>query len=385
MLVEADRSSLLKVLYLTVFLTSTGLGTSSFLLPVYAASLGASYLDLGLLGAVDNVVYTVATFLIGLLLDKFERVSIYITFMVLGIGVVAGFGLIGQIPLLIAWVSLLGLVSAAFWVTASTITANISPSEILSQSMGRFNLSWVLGFIVGPALGGLISEKFGYPALFFTLAGMITTSVVIIMFKIKPEIALRNSEDKKGWSLKPLKSLAYAYITMIPFTLILGIYMAIMPGYLKVMGLAPATVGLLITMTNGVRGIGFFNAQKFVKWGIGRSVPLAALFLSIGMLIFSYASSLLEFAAPLILYGVAAGILTPIMLDYIAKRCDKSTLGAAMGLHEGVYGVGMCVGPLAGGAMAESFGPRLLYQSLSLLALTMIPLSRLLVRRRQND
>ena len=385
MLVEADRSSLLKVLYLTVFLTSTGLGTSSFLLPVYATSLGASYLDLGLLGAVDNVVYTVATFLIGLLLDKFERVSIYITFMVLGIGVVAGFGLIGQIPLLIAWVSLLGLVSAAFWVTASTITANISPSEILSQSMGRFNLSWVLGFIVGPALGGLISEKFGYPALFFTLAGMITTSVVIIILKIKPEIALRNSEDKKGWSLKPLKSLAYAYITMVPFTLILGIYMAIMPGYLKVMGLAPATVGLLITMTNGVRGIGFFNAQKFVKWGIGRSVPLAALFLSIGMLIFSYASSLLEFAAPLILYGVAAGILTPIMLDYIAKRCDKSTLGAAMGLHEGVYGVGMCVGPLAGGAMAESFGPRLLYQSLSLLALTMIPLSRLLVRRRRSD
>ncbi len=98
------------------------------------------------------------------------------------------------------------------------------------------------------------------------------------------------------------------------------------------------------------------------------------------MLIFSYASSTLEYAFPLVLYGTAAGIMTPLMLDYIAKRCDKENLGAAMGLHEGVYGIGMCLGPMIGGTIAEVWGPPLLYRILAVLALTMLPLAYMLTR-----
>ena len=177
-----------------------------------------------------------------------------------------------------------------------------------------------------------------------------------------------------------MRGLALAYLTLIPFTVILGIYMAIMPGYLKAVGLTPALVGLLITMTNSVRGVGFFNAERFVAWGTRRSVSLASILLFVGMLAFSFAGSIVEYATPLILYGAAAGIMTPIMLDYIAKRCDKGSLGAAMGLHEGVYGVGMCLGPLVGGAVAEVYGPPLLSRLLSGVALTMLPLAWMLMR-----
>src|SRR5512137_830645 len=149
-----DRAGLLRVLYVTIFLTATGLGTASFMLPVYATSLGANYVDLGLMGALRNVVYTVMTLTVGYLLDRFERIRIYIAGMIIGVVVVALFGAMTQITLLIAWSSLLCLVSAAFWVTASTLTANISPPERLSQSMGRYNLSWVVGFVVGPTAGG---------------------------------------------------------------------------------------------------------------------------------------------------------------------------------------------------------------------------------------
>lgn len=83
---------------------------------------------------------------------------------------------------------------------------------------------------------------------------------------------------------------------------------------------------------------------------------------------------------PLVLYGTAAGIMTPLILDYIAKRCDKGSLGAAMGLHEGVYGVGMIIGPMAGGTIAEIWGPPLLYRLLAVLALLMLPLAYMLTR-----
>ncbi len=375
-----DRAGLLRVLYITIFLTATGLGTASFMLPVYATSLGANYVDLGLMGAFRNVVYTLMTLTVGYLLDKFERIRIYFSFMIIGVVVVALFGVMTQVALLIVWSSLLGLVSAAFWVTASTLTANISPPDRLSQSMGRYNLSWILGFVVGPTAGGFISGAYGFQALFLCLASIITVSVAVIFLRIKPAITLSNRNDSKGFSLTPLRGLGLAYLTLIPFTCILGIYMAIMPGYLKLVGLTPALVGLLLTMTNGVRGVGFFNAERYIAWGTRRSVSLASLLLFTGMLVFSFASSTLEYALPLVLYGIAAGIMTPLMLDYIAKRCDKRSLGAAMGFHEGVYGVGMCLGPMVGGAIAEIWGPPLLYRLLAGLALTMLPLGYMLAR-----
>lgn len=380
-----DGAGILKVLYVTIFLTATGLGTASFMLPVFAASLGANYVDLGLMGALRNVVYTVMTLTVGYLLDRFERIRIYIAGMILGVAVVAIFGIITQIAVLIAWSSLLGLVSAAFWVTASTLTANISPPERLSQSMGRYNLSWILGFVVGPTAGGYILEAYGYQTLYLSLAMVIFASIGVILWKIRPVITLHNRSGSKGLSLAPLRKLGLAYLTLIPFTCILGIYMAIMPGYLKLVGLTPALVGLLITMTNGVRGFGFFNAERFIRWGTLRSVSLASLLLFAGMLVFSYASDLVGYIVPLVLYGVAAGIMTPLMLDYIAKRCDDSSLGAAMGLHEGVYGVGMCLGPMVGGTIAETWGPPLLYRLLAALALVMLPLAYMLSKNGERQ
>jgi len=385
MAADSDRAGILRVLYVTIFLTATGLGTASFMLPVYATSLGANYVDLGLMGAFRNVVYTIMTLTVGYLLDRFERIRIYLAGMLLGVFVVAMFGAMTQIAFLIAWSSLLGLVSAAFWVTASTLTANISPPERLSQSMSRYNLSWILGFVVGPTAGGYISEAYGYQMLFLCLSVVIAVSIGVIMWKIKPAITLRNRNAAKGISLAPFKKLKFAYLTLIPFTCILGIYMAIMPGYLKLVGLAPALVGMLLTMTNGVRGVGFFNAERFIHLGTRVSVSIASILLVTGMLIFSYASDIVGYVVPLVLYGAAAGIMTPLMLDYIAKECDKESLGAAMGLHEGVYGVGMCLGPLVGGAIADTLGPPTLYRILAVFALTMLPLAYVLSKPQRRD
>ncbi|NIN68754.1 MAG: hypothetical protein GTO63_29520, partial [Anaerolineae bacterium] len=58
---ERDRERLLGLLYVTIFLNATGLGTCTFLLPVFAETIGASYTDLGVMGAVGNIAYTVIT------------------------------------------------------------------------------------------------------------------------------------------------------------------------------------------------------------------------------------------------------------------------------------------------------------------------------------
>ena len=370
---DAERLSILRVLYVTIFLTSTGLGTCTFLLPVYAETLGATYTDLGLIGAVGNVVYTVITLASGYTLDRYEKIRLYTVFTIFGCVTMALFSLADTIPLIIVVRGLLGAASASFWVTASTLTAEISPRLQLTKSLGRYNLSWILGFTVGPYLGGIITSSFGYDSFFLASAGIIVISLMLILAKMRGRVVLKQKVSHEKTSLNELKPLTLSYLTLVPFTMVLGIYMAIIPGHMKTVGLSASLIGLLLTITNGVRGTLFFNLERFVKWGTWKSLLTASALLAGAMFLVRSGQTALGFGVPLAFYGAGSGIMTPVVLDFISKRTPERLRGTAMGMHEAVYGVGMCLGPLIGGAIADTFSAFLLYTILVGVSLMILP------------
>ena len=377
---DAERRSILRVLYVTIFLTSTGLGTTTFLLPVYAQTLGASYTDLGLIGAVGNVVYTAFTLVCGYMLDRYEKVRLYLAFTGIGVATMALFAFISTIPQILIVRGLLGLASATFWVAASTVTAQISPKEEITKSLGRYNLSWIAGFTVGPYLGGLVTTAYGYELFFFSQAALIAVSLLLVQLKIKGRIELLNVSSHSSANLGELRPLALAYLTLIPFTLVLGIYMAIIPGHMKLVGLTAAVIGLLLTVTNGVRGMVFLNVQRLVGWGTWKSMFTASLFMAASMFLVRSGNNALSFGVPLVFYGLGSGIMTPVALDYISKRTPERLRGTAMGVHEAIYGIGMCLGPLIGGAIADKYSAYTLYTILVGVALLIMPFAYLMPR-----
>jgi MFS family permease len=370
-----ERRRLLRSLYLTIFLTSTAYGTITFLLPVYAEGLRATYIELGLLGSVGSVVYTAMTLLTGLMLDRFERIKFYLVFTALGAVVPVLLSLTSQVPQLFALRGLLGVVSAAFWVTASTLTADLSPPEELTKSVVRYNVSWISGFVAGPILGGIVSDRYGFPALFILVAMLIIPSVLLILAKLSGRVALRAVTGGIWRGLTSLRPITLAYITLVPYAFVLGIYMAILPGHMGVLGISASAIGFLLTMTNAVRGLGFLSGERWVRWGTRRSLWISSVLMSGALFMVSTSNSTSDFALPLALFGFAGGIITPVLLDYIAHRSSSESLGAAMGLHEFVYGVGMSLGPLIGGSIAETYSPSILYLLLSALVLLIIPFS----------
>jgi len=369
------RRGLLRSLYLTIFLISTAYGTITFLLPVYAESLGATYIELGLLGSIGSIVYTFMTIITGLMLDRFERTKFFLVFTALGAVVAVLFSLTSQVPDLFALRGLLGIVSAAFWVTASTLTADLSPPEELTKSVVRYNVSWISGFVAGPILGGIVSDRYGFPALFILVATLIIPSVLLILTRLSGRVTLKAVTGGIWKGIASLRPIALAYITLIPYSFILGIYMAILPGHMGVIGISASAIGLLLTMTNAVRGLGFLSGEKWVGWGTRRSLWVCSMLISGALFLVSSSNTATEFAVPLALFGFGGGIITPVLLNYIAHRSPSESLGAAMGLHEFVYGVGMSLGPIVGGAIAEAYNPSILYILLAVLALIIIPLS----------
>ncbi len=377
---DVERREILKVLYVTIFLTATGLGTTTFLLPVYAETLGASYTDLGLIGAIGNVFYTVITLVCGYMLDRYEKVNMYLVFTVIGGVTMVLFSFASSIPQIL-WVrALLGLAAATFWVTASTLTAQISPKEEITQSLGRYNLAWILGFTIGPYAGGLVSNIYGFNVFFISQAVLIGFSLILVLTRIRGKITLLNPQRHEKTSLAELKPLTLSYLTLVPFTLILGIYMAIIPGHMKVVGLTASIIGLLLTITNGVRGLMFLNVERFVKWGTGKSILVASLFMSLSMYLVRNGGDAVTFGLPLVFYGAGAGIMTPVMLDFISNRTPERLRGTAMGVHESIYGIGMCFGPLIGGSIADTYSAFTLYSILVGVALLILPFGYLMTR-----
>jgi MFS family permease len=370
-----ERRKLLRSLYLTIFLISTSYGTITFLLPVYAESLGATYIELGLLGAIGSVVYTVMTILTGILLDRYERVQFYFVFTAMGVLVPSLLSLTSQVSELLLLRGLLGVFSGAFWVTASTLTTDISPPEELTRSVVRYNISWISGFVVGPILGGIFSDIYSFPALFVVVAALTIPSVLLIKTQLSGRVDLRASSGGIWKGLSALKPITLAYVTLIPYAIVLGIYMAILPGHMGVLGITASAIGLLLTLTNAVRGIGFLSSERWVMWGTRRSIWVSSILLCVALFFVAYSKNILEFALPLAVFGFAGGIITPVVLDYIAHRSPSEARGAAMGLHECVYGVGMSLGPIVGGAIAEAYNPSTLYMLLAALVLLIIPLS----------
>jgi len=377
---DRQRRAILRVLYATIFLTATGLGTCTFLLPVYAETLGATYTQLGLIVAVGNLVYTVITLVAGGSLDRFEKIKLYLGFTAFGALVMILFSYAETIPHIIIVRGLLGAAAASFWVGASTLTGEISPRQEITRSLGRYNMAWILGFTVGPYPGGIISNKYGYDVFFIASAGVIAVSLGLILSSIRGSIELKSETQHERKNLGDLRPLLMSYLTLVPFTMVLGIYMAIIPGHMKTVGLSASLIGLLITVTNGVRGCVFFNVEKLVKWGTWRSILLASTLLAAAMYLVRNASTGIGFGIPLILYGLGSGIMTPVTLDFISKRTPDKLRGTAMGVHEGIYGVGMCLGPLVGGAIADIYGAAMLYSLLVLVSLLILPLGYVMTK-----
>jgi len=123
---------------------------------------------------------------------------------------------------------------------------------------------------------------------------------------------------------------------LIPYALILGIYMAILPGHMKTLGIATAMGGLLVTVSNGFRGLGFLFAERFVAWGVKKSLYLSSALLFMALLLVAFSRGVAGFLLPLSLLGFAGGIITPIILDCAVNGTPPEALGAALGTHEAI-------------------------------------------------
>ncbi len=193
------KNSKLLSVFLVVFVDLLGFGLILHLLTYYADEYNATPFVVGLLTASNAAAQLIGAPVLGRLSDRFGRrpillVSILgtlIGFIVLGVAdpfgkVLAGlFGMAGAANAFI--VSLLftarlidGLTGANISVAQAYIT-DVTTEENRAQGLGIIGAAFGLGFIFGPATGGLLSA-YGYAAPAFAAAGLALLNLLAVYF-----------------------------------------------------------------------------------------------------------------------------------------------------------------------------------------------------------
>lgn len=181
---SAGNRPVLVVLLLSVMIALLGIGIIVPVMPVFAVSLGAGGLALGLIIAAFSITRTVLQPIVGNLSDRWGRKG----FLLSGLLIYSVVGLIlpeaTSVVNLIVIRSLHGVGSAMIVPVAMAYVGEMAPLGQEGRYMGMLNIAIFTGIGGGPLLGGVFTDIWGMAAAFYAMAGLSFIALLLVLFQM---------------------------------------------------------------------------------------------------------------------------------------------------------------------------------------------------------
>jgi MFS transporter, DHA1 family, tetracycline resistance protein len=346
---------------LTVVIDTIGFGVILPVLPRLIMEISAT--DVGGAARVGGsllVVFAGLQFLFGPLLgnlaDRFgRRPVLLISLLAFGVN----YALMGLAPNL-TWLFIgraLTGICGAIYAPANAYVADVTPPDKRAQSFGWVNGAFGLGFILGPALGGLLGEL-GPRAPFFAaaiLAGLNFVYGFFVLPESLPPERRRNFSLARANPLGTLRAfrgqhtvLGLALVVFI-WALAFHVYPSTWSYYaIAKFQLSSAAIGGTLAMS----GLSMMLVQVFLtgrlvtKFGEQRTAPLGIV---IGGSVFLAYAFITEswMMYPLLLLGGLQGLAMPSLNAMMSKQLGPERQGELQGGMASVMGLSAIIGPWA--------------------------------------
>ena len=356
------------IVLLAVFIDLIGFGIVLPLLPSYAAQFHASDTAIGIVVASFSLMQFIFAPLWGRLSDRIGRRPVLLV------------GLAGSSLsyLLFAFASgfytllLSRLVAGTMGATVSVAQAylaDVTPVEKRSRAMGLIGAAFGLGFVVGPAIGGL-SSRWGEAAPGLVAWGLTAANFLLALWKM-PEPAVHRAVARDTavahWTrfAQPFVAVALSTVAFTVMYVVFPLQVERALGYDRhhtayffvLIGIVSAVVqGSLV----GRLAPRFGERALMICGGWLLLLGLSGLALSLG------ASNLDRRALPvvlgsLVLVGLGSGLIAPSATSYVSRAAPAAEQGRALGLLQSVGSVARVVGPALAGGLTHYFGARVAF------------------------
>jgi len=351
----------------TMFVEAVGYGVVAPTLPFLARDAGAGEARIGFLVGLYASVGLLTGIPFGALANRYGRRSL----VLVGLGCLSvasiGFVFAPTYPWLVAARFVQGLGATAIWVGSLTMAADLSPDSHMGRSLSWITGSWSLGFVVGPALGGLGSVRFP-----FVLYAVLSLAAFAAACALLPETGRVGARTTLAGILRVLRYPAVLASAAATFALsfFYGAVEAFLPLFVDAMNVKRIGIGFLFAVA-GLPSIVLprFAGQvadrvgdaRLIIGGLVYAALLCAAFLPLVEAVPLWALFLLLGLVEVLIYVPAVALLNRGM------RRDERVY--ATGSHSYAFSAGFFLGPLVGGLLMPVGGYPLMFATLTVVML----------------
>lgn len=325
------------------------------LIPRYAAVMSITPFMIGL--ASSSVSITAIAFrpIGGLLSDKWSRKNL----MLIGVAlisisyVVLAFS--KNVDAIIVSRVLEGVAVALFIPSSIASAIDYAPQGKVGETLGWRSLAIGIGFSLGPALGGFMSEVLGYNDTFMITSLLVLTTIPLIVSCKEPphcsppEIAKRYSMELKS------PRFILALISFIVYSIAWMGLLTFLSAYLKLQGYGDLEIGLFVTIQASI--------SLVIRVFAGRAADVRpCLTTSIGLLVISASFFVVYlFETPPLLYvaslifGLGSGVYMPSSQTLALAKAPANSRGFLSSIYTMGLDVGNLSGPMLFGILIENF------------------------------
>ncbi len=372
----------LPVLFLVMFLVMVGFGIIIPVLPFYAEEIGASPTQLGLLMAVYSVMQLLFAPMWGRISDRIGRKPV----MIIGIaGLALSFFLMAlstELWMLFVARIIGGFLSSANMPTVMAYVADITSEEDRGKGMGIIGAAVGLGFILGPAIGGIFSKtSLSMPFYVAGFSSLITVFLVVIILKE----SLSERDDQTKAEKKSLRQVFSSPISILYFLqLFVSLSLAGLEATFAYFAAQKAGLGTVklgyIFMIMGLAGAivqGGLVGRLTKRFGEGFVIQIGIFVSAIGFWLILFVNSFATAAIFLTIFGIGNGVIRPAVSALLTKKSTTGH-GSTTGLLSSFDSLGRIIGPPLGGWLfSVSIGlPYISGIALSIIALVLYQVYR---------
>jgi DHA1 family multidrug resistance protein-like MFS transporter len=350
------RMGIIMIMLLTVFL---GFGIIIPVLPEMIVGSGAERFHLYVMLAVYSAFSFFLSPFWGALSDRIGRKPVLMT-GVLGFSVsFLLFGLSdGNLTVMYLSRILGGVFSGATTACAIAYVADITTDERRTRSMGLVGMSIGLGFIFGPAIGGLLSF-FGTAVPFFAAALLALVNFGFVLFMLSESLEMDKRQTKapskqSRWTAFQ-GPIAYLFVLMFVLTFVLaGLESTLQYYQMERFQATPRDIGIMFLISGIVGALiqgGFI--RRYAKPGTEPGLIRAGLAIqALGFILLLFSKDLWTASIYMSVFAIGNSLLRPCVTSLITQTTQAGQ-GITNGLSSSMDSLGRIAGPLIAGGLFE--------------------------------
>jgi MFS transporter, DHA1 family, multidrug resistance protein len=333
------------------------------LVPLHAAGMGMGAVEIGIINGAFYLVASIMSIPLALFSDKIgKKVIVCAGLMVFSIG---SFCLCFALSLFqfVGIYILFGFGLAAFLPSMMSFVADNSPASSLGRSYGWFTTAMYVGMGVGPAMGGLLAQQFGFVPTFIVM-GVIVFAIFCWAMVALPATSrlVTPGRDKKkrarlGTIFRNHRLMAGLAATLLN-CFALGVFTTFLPLHAKSQELDVQQIGwifMLQGLANAVFRIpmGTFSDRVTDRRHL---VTGGGILIGFAMAGIGISTQLKSFLAASMVFGIGMAISFTAVGALIAESAPKEQRSLAMGCYNTSIFMGLMLSSVSMGGVMEQIG-----------------------------